>query len=315
MNPLSRYCLTPEGSNCYTFFVSLILFTPTKKVFTLKKIGILYHPMVKATQKKAGELQEFLSSRGIHIWLCSAWEAEKARTLLNGTDLILTVGGDGTILRAAQVLVTGKTPITGINMGKLGFMTELNPDEAMEKIVDLLDGKGWIDERAMLQAELSGDGKEPQTFHALNDVVVGRGAIIRVVYIDVNINNQQFITYKTDALIMATATGSTGYSLAAGGPMMYPQSRDFLLVPVAPHLCSSYNMVLPSTAIVELRIDTVHEAVLCVDGHINLPLLSGDCITVRQSPCTTWFLRIHPETSFYSSFEQRLKGKSHDESS
>lgn len=274
----------------------------------MNKVGILYHPMVKATYVKAEELQEFLDSRGIHVWLCSAWEAEKARALLNDTELILTIGGDGTILRAAQVVVPGEIPITGINLGKLGFMTELSADEASGELAALLAGKGWIDERAMLQAELSTDGREPQTFHVLNDVVVGRGAIVRVVYVEVKIDNQHLVTYKTDAVIIATATGSTGYSLSAGGPVLYPQSRDFLLVPVATHLCSSYNMVLPSTAVVELRIDTVHEAVLCVDGHINLPLSSGDIITIRHSPNTTRFLRIHPENSFYGSIEQRLKG-------
>ena len=275
----------------------------------MNKVGILYHPLVEATQIKAKELQEFLGSRGISVWLCSAWEAEKARAQLDDTGLILTVGGDGTILRAAQVVVPGMTPITGINMGKLGFMTELSADEAVEKLPSLLAGEGWIDERAMLQAELSTTGQEPRIFHALNDVVVGRGAIARVVYIEASVDGQHLTTYKADGVIVATATGSTGYSLAAGGPILYPQSRDFLLVPIMPHLSSAYTVVLPQAAVVKLRITTVHQATLSIDGHINLPLSNGDIITVKHSPNTARFLRIHPESSFYGSLQERLKGK------
>ena len=275
----------------------------------MEKVGILYHPMMEATQVKAKEIQAFLDARGVATWLCSAWEKEAAKTQLNDTSLILTVGGDGTILRAAQVVVPGATPITGINLGKLGFMTELSAEEAQEKLPLLLAGEGWIDQRAMLEAELSAGGQGSQKFHALNDVVVARGQIARVIYIEASLDGQHLTTYKADGVIVATATGSTGYSLAAGGPILYPQSRDFLLVPMLPHLSLNHAMVLPSATVVKLRITTVHQATLSIDGHINLPLSDGDTITVKSSPNTTRFLRIHPETSFYGSLEERLKGK------
>src|ERR1035437_7522140 len=120
----------------------------------IKKIGILYHPMVQATCIKAQELTSFLNSRGVEVWLGSAWETEKAITSLDKTDLILTTGGDGTILRAAQVALPNQIPITGINMGKLGFLTELKANEAVEQLSRLLAGEGWLDERTMLEAEL-----------------------------------------------------------------------------------------------------------------------------------------------------------------
>ena len=281
----------------------------------VKKVGILYHPMVEATQIKAREIREFLDSSGVSVWICSAWEGEKAKAQLNNTDLVLSVGGDGTILRAAQIVVPEVTPITGINLGKLGFMTELGAGEALEKLPSLLAGEGWVDERAMIQAELSARGKEPRIFHALNDVVVARGSIARVIYVEASIDGKHLTTYKADGVIAATSTGSTGYSLAAGGPVLYPQSKDFLLVPVAPHLTSAYAAVLPSTVTVRLRITTVHQATLSIDGHINLPLSDGDIVTVKHSPDTARFLRIHPETSFYSSLEERLKGKQQSESS
>ncbi len=276
----------------------------------VKRVGILYHPMIEAAYNLAKELEDFLGSRGVPVWLCSAWEGKKAKAQVAGTDLILSIGGDGTILRAAQAVVPNPTPITGINLGKLGFMTELSAGEAVDRLPALLAGEGWIDERTMLEAELAPEEDEsPQVFYALNDVVVARGAIARIVYIQASIDDEPLTTYKADGVIVASASGSTGYSLAAGGPILHPQAKEFLLLPIMPHLSSAYTMVLPSTAVVRLRISTTHQATLSIDGHINLPLSTGATITVRCSSNKARFLRIHPETSFYSSLEQRLKGK------
>jgi NAD+ kinase len=269
----------------------------------VQRVGILYHPMIEAAITLAGELERLLSGRGVSAWLCSAWEGEKARAQLNNTDLILTIGGDGTILRAAGVVVPGLTPITGINLGKLGFMTELSAGEAVDKLPALLAGEGWIDERAMLEAQFS-----RQTFHALNDVVVARGAIARTVSVETSIDGERLTAYKGDGVVVATATGSTGYSLAAGGPILHPQSEEFILSPIAPHLSLVYPLVLLPKAVVKLRIIATHEATLSIDGHVNRPLSSGDSVTVRLSAHKARFLRIHPRV-FYGSLEQRLKGK------
>lgn len=275
----------------------------------MKKIGILYHPRVETTRIKARELEAFLKSKGVSVWVGSAWDRDKARPQLEGTDLLLTVGGDGTILRAVQIVIPGSTPIAGINQGKLGFLTELDADEAIEKMPSLLGKKGWIDERTMLQAELTSGGQEPRVFHALNDVVVARGEIARLIRVEAGIDGQHLTTYKTDGVIAATATGSTGYALAARGPILHPQSPDLLLVPVAPHLSLAYPLVLPATAEVVLRLNSYHAATLSVDGHINLPLSNGDIVTLRRSPHVARFWRIRPEASFYSSLEDKLKGK------
>ncbi len=276
----------------------------------MKKIGILYHPMIKAAHTLAEELQGFLTARGISVWLGSAWEGEKAKSQADDTDLILTIGGDGTILRAAQVAVAGQIPITGVNLGKLGFMTELSAEKAKEKLPALLEGKGWLDERAMLEAELGATASEPsRTFYALNDVVVARGAVARVVYIETSIDDELLTTYKADGVIVATATGSTGYSLSAGGPILHPRAKEFLLLPILPHLSLAYSLVLPAQVVVRLRLNTTHQATLSIDGHINLPLGDGAVITVRHSSNSGRFLRIHPEAAFYSSLEKKLKGK------
>ena len=277
----------------------------------MKRIGILYHPMIEAAYGLAKKLEDFIASRGISVWLCSAWEGESARAQVDDTDLILSIGGDGTILRAVQAVVPRLVPITGINMGNLGFMTELSVNEAGEKLAHLLAGEGWIDERSLLEAELSPAAEEhqPRTFYALNDVVVARGAVARVIRVEASIDGEPLTTYKADGVIVAAATGSTGYSLAAGGPILHPQAEEFLLLPIMPHLSSNYILVLPSTAVVKLVISTAHLATLNIDGHINLSLSSGATITVKRSSNAVRFLRIHPEASFYSSLEKKLKGK------
>ncbi len=275
----------------------------------MERIGILYHPMNKAARPLAQELEDFLSARGVSVWLCSAWEEEEAKRQLDATDLILTVGGDGTILRAAQVAASRSIPITGVNLGRLGFMTELGVDEVRDRLAELLAGGGWIDERAMLEAEFRTRDSEASFFYALNDVVVARGEIARMIRVEASIGGELLTTYMADGVIVATATGSTGYSLSAGGPILHPRAKEFLLLPILPHLSSAYSLVLPAAVVIRLRISVAHRATLSVDGYINLPLLDRATLTVRQSAYKTRFLRIHPEVSFYGSLERRLKGK------
>jgi len=271
----------------------------------MNRVGILYHPKVDAAVSKAKSLEQFLNSRHITTWISSAWETDKARAQLKGTELLLSVGGDGTILRATQVVVPTTTPITGVNLGTLGFMTELGADEAEMELPNLLAGKGWLDERAMLEVTVG----NKVFFHALNDVVVGRGAIPRLVHVETRIDGQLLTTYRADGVIVATATGSTGYSLAAGGPILHPQSKDKVLAPVVPHLSLGYPLVLPAASVVELKVKAVHQPSMSIDGQINLALANGDTVTIGLSPHTVHFLRIHPRDLFYGSLEQRLKGK------
>ena len=275
----------------------------------MKKIGVLYHPKVQATRSKAREIETFLKNKGISVWTCSAWDKDKACEQVPGTELIITVGGDGTILRAAQAVIPVSPPILSINMGKLGFMTELSSLEALAVLPDILEGKGWIDQRVMLRAEVVAGGGQPQVFHALNDVVVARGEIARLIKVIAGIDGQPLTTYRADGVIVATATGSTGYALAARGPVLDPQSQDILLTPVAPHLCLAYPLVLSPAAVITLRLETYITATISVDGHINLPLENGDTVTVGRSPHVTRFLRVRPRESFYSSLEEKLKGK------
>jgi NAD+ kinase len=274
----------------------------------LRKIGILYHPLKPEAIKLASELGDFVRSQGVEVWSYSAWEIESERSRINGTDLILTIGGDGTILRAAQVVVSGKIPIAGINLGNLGFMTELNINESRDGILRLLNGEGWIDKRSILEAKFTIAG-ETKTYHALNDVVIARGVIVRTVMIEAKVDGQPLTTYKADGVIVSTATGSTGYSLAAGGPILHPAAKEIIIAPIMPHLSSNYCLVLPSSSEVELCVRTLHPASLSIDGHTNISVESGFIVSIRRSHDTIRFLRIHPENEFYNSLEKRLKGK------
>jgi len=270
----------------------------------VKRIGILYHPKIERAIAFSRELEDFLSARRISFWSCSAWEEEKSKPQVPGSDLVLSVGGDGTILRAARAIVPEQVPIVGINFGNLGFMTELKADEALKKLPRMLDGEGWLEERAMLQAQRGSRGK---SFHVLNDVVVGRGGSSRLVNVEAKIDGETFTTYRADGVIVATATGSTSYSLAAGGPILHPQARDMLLNPVCSHLTLAEALVLPAETVVKLKVATSHEAMLSLDGQVETQLSSGEEVTVRLSPHVTHFLRIQPKNYFYSSLESRLR--------
>lgn len=276
----------------------------------MKRVGILYHPKLERARPLAEELEKFLSNRSVSSWLCSAWEEDKAKAQVAGSDLVLSVGGDGTILRAARVSAPLVIPVVGINLGKLGFMTELSVAEVEEKLPRLLTGEGWVDDRAMLEAELLTKEESGQkSFQALNDVVVGRGGSARLVLIGTIVNGELLTTYRADGVIVATATGSTGYSLAAGGPILYPQSKEILLQPISSHLSLSQALVLPPETIIELKVTTSHEAMLSLDGQVEMPLSSGDSVRVKLSSYVARFLRLRPKAYFYSTLEQRLRGK------
>jgi NAD+ kinase len=220
-----------------------------------------------------------------------------------GTELILSIGGDGTILRSARIIAPLSVPILGINLGRLGFITEIDGNEVLSNLPDLLKGKGWIEERAMLEAQIA-----DKTFHALNDVVL-RSVMAHLVNIKAEIDGTALTTYRADGLIVATATGSTGYSLASGGPILHPQSQEIVLQPISCHLGLSHALVLPPQSIFDLKVARREKVVLSIDGQVELPLSDGQNVRVKLSPYTAHFLRIHEPTYFYSSLWQKLGGR------
>jgi len=278
----------------------------------IKRIGVLYHPRSKSSAEKNQELVNFLNSKGIDVWSGSAWEIAEAIGNLDSTDLIITLGGDGTILRAAQVALEHEIPIAGINMGKLGFLTEFKANEITQKLSELLEGKGWLDERTMLEVRFvssSPEGSQTQVFHALNDVVVARGDVVKLIQVNTSIDDKLLTTYRGDGVILATATGSTGYSLSAGGPILHPRSAEMVLVPIVSHLSVDYSLVLPSSSVIKFQPVSDNPATLNVDGHINLSITSGSEVIIKRSSRKSRFLRLNAPDSFYTMLEEKLRGK------
>jgi len=270
-----------------------------------KKVGILFQPKIATAEDLARQLAKVVGDLGVAVWVCSAWEEDRAREQAGETELVISLGGDGTILRAARVASPLSIPILGVNLGRLGFMTELRPDDALSRVPAFVKGEGWGEERAMLQAELVSSDMPP--FHALNDVVVGRGERCRLIRVKAIADGELVTTYKCDGLILATATGSTGYSLAAGGPMLHPLAREILLQPIAAHLSLGTALVLPSEATVELEVRTTHQATLSIDGQIEVPLSDGAVVRVKRSPHITRLMRTQRSTFFYETLMQKLE--------
>ncbi len=245
-------------------------------------------------------------------WVCSTSDVSPGMPDVRGTDIVVTVGGDGTIIRAATVTAPNEIPILGVNMGRLGFMTELEADEALDSVPSYLEGTARVEGRSMLRVEVAragrtnGAGASNGVYHALNDAVVGRGATSRVVQVRTAIDGAHLTDFRADAVIVSTATGSTGYNLAVGGPILAPHATDIILKSVAPHVGMAPALVLPGSSVVELEVDTDHQAMLSVDGFQDRELLAGDGVLVQQSHLRALFLRAHPATHYYETLTRRL---------
>ncbi|XUW99471.1 MAG: NAD(+)/NADH kinase [Dehalogenimonas sp.] len=274
-----------------------------------KRIGIIYHPLNQAAHDLGIEISSYLDNLGCENWLVSAWDSGALKKHIEGSDLVITTGGDGTILRAAQAVLTLEIPIVSVNLGKLGFMTEITVNEAMSQLPRILEGEGWIDVRTVLDIELTGCNRESSSnFLAVNDVVAARGGIARIISVECHLDGSHFATFKGDGVLVSTATGSTGYNFAAGGPVLHPDSTDMIVTPILPHLGRRYSLVVPDSKKIILKVSTFHEATLCIDGHINLDLRTGDIIRVRISHRKLRFLRLRPPESFYADLDKKLKG-------
>ena len=232
------------------------------------------------------------------------------RPILNDTRFIVIAGGDGTILRVVRAIAEYGIPLVGINMGRVGFMAELQVHEVIEELPAYLNGSARLEERMMLEVSVArGDEQEPYlTLHALNDVVVGRGGSARLLDIVATIDGVILTNYRADAVIVSTATGSTGYALSAGGPIMYPETKAMLIQPVAAHTGLRSGLILPDYTELELQASDKHEALLSVDGFTDTLLHADDRVGIRKSKYATRFLRRHAPTAFYAALTRRTLG-------
>lgn len=270
-------------------------------------IGFVYNPRVSEALEVVGSL---VKSLGLEesSWVVSATELDVDANTLDETSLIVTAGGDGTILRTVRIAAPHAVPIVGVNMGRVGFMTELTVEDAKKRIPDYIGGKHRVEERMMLQASVitGSDGASRMEVHALNDVVVSRGAVPQLLDIGCTIYGASLVTYRADGVIAATATGSTGYALSAGGPIMFPEARAILIQPLAAHISLPTGLVAPEDCAIELRVGEGQEAVLSVDAFTDTQLSREDRVVVQSSPHVARFLRAEPPASFYETLTERL---------
>lgn len=273
----------------------------------IARVGILYHPKIPPTQRVAREIADFVGKQDVSAWLASTWDEPRVRDQVEHLDLALVLGGDGSILRTARMVAPHGVPIVGLNMGRLGFLSELTPDNWRARLPSILVGGFWIEERMMLCAEAQRHGTTFGDYEALNDVVISRGSLARMIRVHTHIDGGHLVTYAADGVIVSTPTGSTAYALAVGGPIMPPELHNILLIPIAPHLSLERAIVLSEGAVVDLRISTDHEAILTVDGQFAFALADGDRIVVRASPYQARFARVQERTYFYKTLMTRLR--------
>jgi NAD+ kinase len=273
----------------------------------LRRIGVLYNPLSDVSVARSVELETWLHDQGKDVWRGISQDCRDCPELLEDMGLMVALGGDGTILRAARLTFDHPMPVLGIALGHLSFMAELGPDEMYDGLRQVFAGREWYDERALVQVTLRRVDQIVAEFEALNEVVISRSDISRVVNAEVWVDGSLLTTYHADGVIVATATGSTAYALSAGGPIVDPRSQALLLVPVAAHLTTVPSMVLHEGAVVTIALRSRYSASLSVDGRETIPLQVGDEIEARRSSRVCTFARVRPMSHFYTDLVRRLR--------
>jgi NAD+ kinase len=282
----------------------------------LKRIGILHHPKLPETPALALQMARQAQARGLEAWLGSTWDEQRVSQQVGELDLLVTLGGDGSILRAARMAAQHGVPILGVNLGRLGFLAELEPGEWEHHLGRLLAGEYWLEKRMMLHAEYWQEDPNSGScqvgckgvYEALNDVVVSRGSLARIVRVEAFLDGGFLTRYMADGLIVSTPTGSTAYALAVGGPILPPELRNILLIPIAPHLSMGRAIVLSEGVEVKMQVRTDHQAILTVDGQFEYELQDGEWVVVKASPHVSQFVRFEERTYFYRNLIERLRG-------
>ncbi len=229
-------------------------------------------------------------------------------------DYFISFGGDGTLIRASHICSERGTPILGVHFGRFGFVTQCMPAEIGSAISDILDNSVTIQERMMVQTELIRADRTVATLHSLNETVVQRAATTRVLTFDVKVNGRILARYPADGVMVATPTGSTAYSLSAGGPVVDPELKAMLLTAIMPHTLSARPLMLRPGAVIDICIETRGDAVLSCDGHSRLHLLSGDAVKITTSPRVTRLV-VMDENDFFEKLAYRFewsKGPKHE---
>ncbi len=250
---------------------------------TVDRIGFAYNP----TNEAAVELREraagWCRMHGIEQWAAQAQDFDQLCRQLATTDVLVVLGGDGTFLRAARAVIEVDVPLLGVNLGKVGFLSKVEANELEGVLAKIEAGQYAIDERMALEARILPAGRpgDGAVHHALNDIVVARGALARVVRMDVAIGETHLATFIADGLVVSSPTGSTGYSFSAGGPVVDPLSRNLIVTPIAGYLSAIRSVVVGPSQVIRCRIVDANEAIVSIDGREDVRIAVGDIVEVR----------------------------------
>ncbi|MGH2605786.1 MAG: NAD(+)/NADH kinase [Anaerolineales bacterium] len=271
-----------------------------------QRFAVASHPQIEDARKLAGVIADHLRRAGLQADHGSLQdEALRRKVQADQVDMLIALGGDGTMLRAGH-LCAGHVPILGINLGRFGFLTEVRRDQWEPVLGRVCAGEFWLEQRMMLRADLRRGGKDIGSWNVLNECLVGRGETVRPVQLIAEIDGQTLTTYVADGLIAATATGSTAYALAAGGPILPPELRNILLVPVAPHLSVDRAIVLHEGSSVSITVCTTHQAILSADGGPPVHLEDRDRVEARAADVGAEFVRLQDPGYFYRNLTARM---------
>lgn len=278
----------------------------------IRRLALFPHPGKPDALKLAGELIARFEARGLRVWMLREVAAATGRPdlagspeELDGVQAALVLGGDGALLSAARQVARAGIPILGVNMGHLGFLTELETPDLEPGLERFLSGEYEIERRLMLKAVIRRGGEPVASYVGLNDAVVTRGTLARITRLEASIGGETVGTFVGDGLVVATPTGSTGYSLSAGGPILHPLVRALVLIPICPHTLASRAIVAPPEQGVRIAVRGKDDVMLTVDGQIGQTLHAGDAIEVSAAAVETKLIKLSGR-SFYQVLRSRL---------
>ncbi len=250
---------------------------------TVRRIGFAYNPTIEAAIELAARASGWCRRRGIDEWRAQAGDSEALAAELPTTDALVVLGGDGTFLRAARAVAEVDVPLLGINLGKVGFLSKAEASDLEPVLERIIAGEFRIDERLAIEGRIlrQGVGDDATRHVALNDIVIARGSLARVCRLDVSIDDSHLATFIADGLVVASPTGSTGYSFSAGGPILDPASRNLVVTPIAAYLSAIRSVVVSPKQVVRCRVVDAFEALVSVDGREDLPIAVGDVVEVH----------------------------------
>jgi NAD+ kinase len=274
----------------------------------LKYVGVVLRPVPPPeADRLADAFIKELEKEGVKVWRGIVPDTGAFAKVVPDLDLVFVFGGDGTILHTAKTAALHGVPITGVDFGRFGFLAELDPATALEKVPAFVEGRHWLEERAMLKAQLVRNGAVLGEYLGLNDIVVGRSFLSGVIDVKLDVDGTALTTYIGDGVIVSTATGSTAYSLATGGPVIAPTMRAMAISAIAPHLSLLGHLIVPETSTVTLYVGTRKGASVTIDGQPDFSIQDKDMINITKAPNVAYFARLQPKQYFYDTLANRLR--------